>query len=434
MTPIDHASDTPDAVPASLRDPVMIPVWDAVARRLERSGEDNRGRVRLPALPVRAKVVLGSLLDREPGAFVDLAALETGLVRLGVGADLGDALAALGSPVSSAPAARRAAQKQSEAARVAARAEVALPRWPELWALEWINDVIRAGILRDLDPDQAITLVRSVRAVLDRLAINVDTKTRVRDTGTDSDGDGDGSRQLFSRVELAASVLGDAHALDTGTRLEAATTRALRRLVADADADGRDAWERAGAHLDLVSGPVLTWALPLPAGSGLETITTAATRACVPVHLSQLALRQHPVEVAPGTIILVAENPRVVEAAAQRGVALPVVSSNGNPSHAGQLLLAQLLTSGATVRYHGDFDTAGLAICARMMALGLTPWRMNATDYIEAVRAAETAGVALPHDDGQVPPTPWDPELRLAFEQHRLAVHEERLLHLLLPR
>ncbi len=424
MTANDPGRIGSATVPGSLRDPAMAQVWEVVAQRLERSGTDNRGRVRLPELPVRAQVVLRSLLDREPGVFVDLAALEAGLVRLGVGADLADALAVLGVPVSPAPAARRAARQHAASARDAARIEVASPHWPEPWAPEWINEVIRAGILRDLDPDQAVSLVRSVRAVLDRLAVP---------GGAVADADAaDQNQRLLSRVELAASVLGDAHALDTGTRLEAAATRALRRLMPDVDIDGRATWERAGAHLDLISGPVLTWALPISAGSGLAPVARAATAAGVPLHLSQLALRRHPVEVPRGTIILVAENPRVVEAAVQRGTALAVVASNGNPSHAGQLLFAQLLACGARLRYHGDFDTAGLGICARMMALGLSPWRMSASDYREAVRDAASANVTLPRDGGTVPSTPWDPELRTAFEQHRLAIHEERLLALLL--
>ena len=67
-----------------------------------------------------------------------------------------------------------------------------------------------------------------------------------------------------SRVDLAASVLGSAHALDRGTRVEAATTRALAHVAGRADA--RTLWEQAGVHLDLTSGPVLTWNLPVVPG------------------------------------------------------------------------------------------------------------------------------------------------------------------------
>ena len=121
-----------------------------------------------------------------------------------------------------------------------------------------------------------------------------------------------------------------------------------------------------------------------------------------------------------------------MEAAAQRRIDQTVVAANGNPSGAVQLLVEQLLAAGAPLRYHGDFDTAGLALCARMAALGVEPWRMTARDYLAAVELARVDGVDLPIDDAPVPPTPWDLALAAHFERHRRVVHEERLLpHLL---
>jgi uncharacterized protein (TIGR02679 family) len=146
------------------------------------------------------------------------------------------------------------------------------------------------------------------------------------------------------------------------------------------------------------------------------------------LHLTQLALRRHPVTVAAGSDVLVVENPRLVEAAVQDALVQPMVATNGNPSAAVQLLLAQLLACGAHVRYHGDFDAAGLAICARLHALGLVPWRMDATDYIGALDAARDAGVDLPIDPAPAPTTPWHPALQQVFDEHRRVVHEERLL------
>lgn len=73
------------------------------------------------------------------------------------------------------------------------------------------------------------------------------------------------------------------------------------------------------------------------------------------------------------------------------------------------------LARGAHIRYHGDFDAAGLAICAPMQAIGCTPWRMGSADHLAA--AAEPA-----------PGTPWDPALQRVFDDHRRIIHEERLL------
>jgi len=124
----------------------------------------------------------------------------------------------------------------------------------------------------------------------------------------------------------------------------------------------------------------------------------------------------------------VVENPRVVEAAAQSRSPAAVVAANGNPSGAVRLLIRQLDAGGAHLRYHGDFDAAGLAICGRMHAIGCTPWRMTSGDYLAALDAADAEGVDLPTDEEPVPPTPWEPALQRVFDDHRRIVHEERLL------
>ncbi|MEX2659137.1 MAG: DUF2399 domain-containing protein [Acidimicrobiales bacterium] len=381
-------------------------VWTLVRARLESRGTDNRGRVRLPPLTPPARLTLKSLLGRPPSTALDLARLEAALVALHLGDDLVDALAALGHPVSGAAALKRAEQAAAKLARDAARAEAA--GWPEPWAGTWIDEVVRAGVLRGLERDAAVRLVQEVRRVLDHLDAEVPT----------------------SRVDLAADRLGSSHALDPGTRLEAAATRALAHRLGPADT--RDLWERAGAHLDLTSGPALVWRLPLRGSSGLFPLTEQATALGVPVHLTQLALRRHPAVVQPGTVILVAENPRVAEAAAQTASPTTVVAANGNPSGAVRLLVRQLLDSGAELRYHGDFDAAGLAMCARMAALGLTPWRMGEADYVAALEEADRTGIELPLDAAAPGPTPWNPPLQGAFEHHRRVVHEERLLAVLL--
>lgn len=425
----------------SLAGDEMAPVWDAVRRRLERQGLDNRGRVRLPDVPANARLTVQALTRRRSSTTVDLARLEEALRRLGVGADLPSALAALGHPVSTAAAERRAERKAAASAREVARAEAAT--WDEPWRDEWIDGVIRAGGMRGLDAAGAVALVRSVRTILDALDSGGTPGTL---DGHDSGGspgtlDGPGTvddhdgreaaaspttRSVVSRVDLAARLFGSSHALDTGTRLEAATTRALE--LRQGAADPRDLWERSGAHLDLTSGPALTWRLPLRADSPLTGLAEQATALGVPLHLTQLALRRHPVAATPGADVLVAENPRVVEAAAQMDVPTPVVAANGNPSGAVRLLLDQLAESGARLRYHGDFDAAGLAICGRMAGIGLVPWRMTAADYEAAVERACAARVTLSHEPAPAPPTPWDEALRIAFDRHRLVVHEERLL------
>lgn len=384
----------------------MAPLWEAIRHRLESRGVDNRGRVRLPPLDAASRRALAALLGRPPATQVDLARVEAGLVRLGVGPDLPSALAALGFTVSGEPAERRAERTEGRLARAAARAEAAT--WTEPWANAWIDGVVRAGGVRRLGPEAAVDLVRRCRRVLDVIG--------ERAARADAP---------LSRTDLAAAVLGDSHALDTGGRVEAAVSRAL--VLRAGPTDARDAWEGAGVHPDLTSGPVLTWNLPL-AGGGLAPVVEAATGCGVPVHLTRMALEAHPVRPAPDSEVLVVENPRIVEAAAQRLSPRALVSAGGSPSGAVRLLVRQLLDAGVTVRYHGDFDTAGLVLCARMAAIGVVPWRMSAADYRAALDAADATDVTLPVDPSPPPPTPWDPALHDVFGSDRRVVHEERLL------
>jgi uncharacterized protein (TIGR02679 family) len=347
---------------------------------------------------------LKSLVGRPLGKTVDLGALEAGLAGLGVGNDLGSALAALGHNVSDEPARLRSERAERREARRLARAIAA--EWAEPWAGEWIDEVIRAGVLRGLSVDHARDLLQHVRAILNYLEQDRPVP--------------------ISRVDLAARVLGSSHALDNGTRIEAAVARALGCKLGPSD--HRDLWAQAGVHLDLTSAPVLTWRLPLSDDCRLADLAAAALDRGIPLHLSRFALEAHPVLVPRGSRILVVENPRVVEAAAQMRAATPVVSTNGRPSSTVLLLLTQLRDAGAELPYHGDFDAAGLAICASLTRLGVVPWRMNAADYLAALAAADAEGAALPQDPHAPGPTPWDPALQGTLDRERRVVHQERLL------
>lgn len=394
----DAASSWP-----SLAAPALAPLWAAVRERLERTDAARRGRLKLPALSPQGRHLLAALVDAPVRTTLDLALLEAALCRLGVADDLPGALAALGFPLSPASALRRTERQEAARARAAARALGA--SWGEE-AAAWVEALIRGGALAGLDAPAAVGVLRRAHAVLERIAADTD----------------EGGRRL-SRVDLAARVLGSAHGLDWGTREGAAVTRALEMRHA---VRGRAAWEVAGVDWDLVSAPVPVWGLA-PQG-GLGALLADAAALGLPLHLSLLALRSQPVVVPADTIVLVAENPRLVEAAAQARLETPVVALNGNPAGAAQLLIAQLRESAADLRYHGDFDAAGLRICGRMHGLGLVPWKMGADDYRSALALAEAAGAELPRDPLPVPETPWAPELAAVFARCRRIVHEERLL------
>lgn len=394
-------------VPQSLTDPDLNEVWSLVRHRLERSGIANRGRIKLPDLSPRSRQALSALVDRRLASTLDLGLLEKGLAKVGVGDTLPRALKALGMPVSAEPEARRTARRLAEASRLRAREEAAT--WPEPWAEQWVDEVIRARLVSGLEPDQATELVITVRRILDHMAAD---------------------EIPVSRIDLAATVAGSAHALDDGTRLGGAVERALGHQI-EAE-EPTDVWELAGVHKDKVSAPVLTWRLTALPGSPAGSLLASAMDLAIPLHLSQLTLRQHPIQVAPEFDVLVVENPRVIEAAAQRQVDQAMVCTNGNPSTAVRLLIDQLLESGAVLRYSGDFDPAGLAICERMHRIGLKPWSMGTDDYLIALDAADRQGVTLPTSKRRAGPTPWDPPLQRTFNDHRSVIHQERLLETLL--
>ena len=188
-------------------------------------------------------------------------------------------------------------------------------------------------------------------------------------------------------------------------------------IKANRRADTVNTWwfitsKRPGVDLDLVAGGVALSSEALRAAIDGDEVFGRARRVTVPA----------------GTPVLVVENPRLVEASAERRLRCGVVATNGNPATAVTALLRQLLDSGASAWYHGDFDAAGIAICRRMHQLGCKPWMMGASNYTAAVRLAEDDGVLLEPSTKKCGPTPWDPKLEATFDDRRLIIHEEFVL------
>jgi len=180
---------------------------------------------------------------------------------------------------------------------------------------------------------------------------------------------------------------------------------------------------------DQVSTPVLTWGLQLHTATALGQVCHAANQALIPLHLSGLALQHNEIrrDVSQQSVLLV-ENPRLVEAAAERKIAHAVVATNGNPSNVVIILVQALLKQNVEIRYHGDFDAAGIAICKRMFEMGCTPWLMQASDYQRALAKAQQLSIELPVDDADCGETPWDEELQQQMIRSRVVVHEELLI------
>ncbi|MDN5916935.1 MAG: TIGR02679 family protein, partial [Pseudonocardia sp.] len=309
--------------------------------------------------------------------------------------------AAGGERATGAPGADRPAERARRAADREAPLELArtlLGTQP--WFDEWLAGVRRAGLLaRTSAPETAL---RCAAAALARLP------------------------EPTSRTELATAVGGGAHALDEGTVASALVLRALAARSGEPPPVGiagrRDLWERYGVRVDLVSTTCLTLGLRVTGAASARF--GLAAEAGDPVHLTPWDLRRG----RPGASgpVLVCENPRVLEAVAERfGGRFPVVCTSGQPA----LVVLDVLRAldGAALRYHGDFDWPGIAIANRVIAeTGAIAWRMAAGDYLDAL---SPTGIPLA---GPAADPSWDPELGAAMRHHGIAVHEEAVLEDLL--
>jgi uncharacterized protein (TIGR02679 family) len=227
---------------------------------------------------------------------------------------------------------------------------------------------------------------------------------------------------------FADALLGDAHALDDGTRESGLVLRALATVYGTdppaSAAERRALWERAGIADDALSAVVLAAGLS-PDGDGIAAVIS---RACaVSAHAAALTLGQLRATVFRGTPpeVWIVENPSVLAVALTRfGVACPpMVCTSGWPNSAGMLLLCRLSEAGSTLHYHGDFDGEGLRIAAHIIArTGAHPWRMSTSDYLAALSAGSSGPPV-----GRVTDAPWDPALGDALRTHGTAVSEERV-------
>lgn len=248
-----------------------------------------------------------------------------------------------------------------------------------------------------------------------------------------------------TRSQLAADVLGDAHALDDG-RATAALVLAALRLAAPGVADdggvpaeapaedrgprptpdaerARDVWSRAGVLVNELARPALFLNLPTrEAGSGRWPMGDPAYASL------RSLLRSPPRWDAAGRTVHVCENPNLVAIAADRWGAgcAPLACTDGMPAAAQRCLLSQLARAGARLCYHGDFDWPGLHIGNHVMREhGAEPWRFGAPDYLAAVRTSARSTQPLA---GKAVETSWDGgALSAAMRDHRVAIAEEAL-------
>jgi uncharacterized protein (TIGR02679 family) len=273
------------------------------------------------------------------------------------------------------------------------------------------------GLLKRLakrEPSAASQLCRRAEAVLQRLPANG-----------------------ITRSQLAAEVLGDAHALDSGratvTIVLAVCRQAIPRTCDDSMEESpdeerqngerdRDIWAKVGVLVNELARPALFLNLPT---SETESYGMPPGE---PAYASlRVLLRSSPTWNVAGREVYVCENPNLLSIAADRWGAncAPMVCTDGMPAAAQRCLLSQLTSAGARLQYHGDFDWPGLRIGNHIMREhGAQPWRFRAEDYEVALRAASAIAAPLA---GKVVDAVWDPALTKAMQHHRVSIAEEGL-------
>lgn len=405
--------------PGPLANPALRPVFEVVAQRLEHRRLVPTGRVTIGGLDRDSRRELGQLLgqhltrDRIQLDLAELAAICRDRLAISRGL-VGACEEVLGRRLVDRALVREESRQVRDEPIQAMRAVVA--QWPaeRQWTSEWIADVSRLGILaRAGSPvttaEQAVHLVDLLICACDETAVE---------------------NVALARNELAARECGNAHALDDGTVLSAVVLRGLA-LAAELSPpttprQRREIWQAFGIEHDQVSTTVLTLGIRSRAVDALGTRLEFAAADFDPVHLTarNVAALGRDDLVAPR--VLVCENPRVLEVAANsRRPDIVMVCTMGSPATVVVDLLRKLADAGARLGYHGDFDWPGLAIATRVVqATGARPWRMGADDYLAALAAAR-GQLAL---EGTPNASPWDPGLADSMRTANLAVHEEALL------
>ncbi len=393
-------------------------------RRFERAPVDRAiDQIRMDGLAAEEHAALASLLGR-PQRYAsslafNLTQIDGNLRRAGVAPSLRDALERLDGPILHLATARL--QREQLWAAVLDRCT-----HPDLLGLLHTPD--GAGLLKRLarqDTNAAGAMCRSAEAVLRQLPA-----------------------KGIARSQLAASVLGDAHALDNGQAV-ATLVLAARRLgpssregedeSAEAATDGqpplpgnaeraRDIWAAAGVLVNQLARPALFLNLPVRAADYSHGHNGE------PSYLSLRSLLRTPPEWdVAGRCVFVCENPNLVAIAADRWgrECAPLICTDGMPAAAQRTLLSQLRLAGAELRYHGDFDWPGLRIANLVVReYGATSWRFGAADYIAAAGSISSPTQRL---EGKAIEASWDDALAAAMRAQGIAIAEEALAATLLP-
>ncbi|MFY1829486.1 TIGR02679 family protein [Myxococcus fulvus] len=381
--------------------------------RLEQ-GASLQGVLKLAQPTTVEREALERLLGRgmrAEGIAVRLEELEALLREGGLAGDLVEAIETLEGPVRALRLEREATERAW-----AGLFHSAAEGWARhgARATEWLEGLRQGGLLKRLaagDVREAGRLLDRALAVADRLPAHG-----------------------VPLAELAAGTTGDSHALDVGRPLGTLCARLAAKLGGaegwESAEERRDVWASVGVLSDELSAPVLVLNLRADTEGVTGRLMATHAEAGEPQRLSIRQLLGAQPRFSPeltGSVVHVCENPSVVAMAANvlGASARPMVSTEGQPKTAVRLLLGALVAAGIELRFHVDFDWAGVRIGNLLVRRhGAKPWRMGAEDY-RSVRGSVSLG-----EDSVV--AEWEPALTTVMHEVGSAVHEEQVLGALL--
>jgi len=400
----------------------LAPLRLRLRRYFERIGPDaSASTLRLDGLAPATHQALCQMTGRPArpacSMTLDIHQLDTALRAAGLANSLRDALEHLDGPILD-----KTRQRLQLQARWAAATD-AVDACPLL--RDWLNTPPAPPLLKRLSraPENAMPLLNAADSVLRALPA-----------------------QGQPRSQLAASLLGDAHALDAGrpvaTLVLAAwrhyerqhpTNHETRENPEDAPkAEGveerqRDIWARAGILVNELARPALFLNLPVATSQG------ALGHPGEPSYISlRQLLRASPIWSVADRIVHVCENPNFLAIAADQLGAncAPLVCTDGMPSAAQRILLDQLQAAGAKLLYHGDFDWPGIGIANFVIRTwNANPWRMSTQEY----EAAASSTARVRHQLGAIPVNAdWDIHLATVMQNRGTAIAEEAIATILI--
>ncbi|MFE2641141.1 TIGR02679 family protein [Streptomyces nigra] len=428
MTGAEQTDERPPdaAALAFLTRPGLIRLWTAARTRLERNGLRPAGTIRLEHLDAQEREALSLLLARPvtgPTATIRLPDLDTRLRASAVGRGLSSTLEELGPPLTDRRAVRDAAAAERSRVWSTVQAELeATSLSAQPWTAQWLEEIRRGGTLARQDPHTATTVITQAVQTLATLFPGPDPRL---------------TPAFWGRGELATRATGSAHGLDDGTLLSRLVLRGIalaRGVEFPADAPARRAlWRMASVTPDEVSSTVLAYGLRPTGGTWREAALRERADHHMETHLTLRELRTLTLNMPPGTLVHICENPRVVEAAADAGRTAPLVCTSGSATTVALTLLDALATAGCAFAYHGDFDWPGITLANRVMQrYAAKPWRMRAADYEYLATRAQVNGTPSIALTGPSAEAMWDTELAPAMGALGIALHEEAALDLLL--